>query len=177
VYGIVKQAGGYVWLYSEVGLGTTVKIYLPAVVAPDPRVSRPDLPRLVGHERVLVVEDEEMVRRIARCALEEYGYRVVEAEDGPAALALLAKGTEVDLILCDIVMPGLSGPQLTAALTSAAPAAVILYMSGYTGSDVKLRQLASPSAPFIQKPFLASDLAARVRALLDHRPTAVRAVT
>jgi signal transduction histidine kinase len=170
VYGIVKQAGGYVWLYSEVDCGTTVKIYLPAMGAPDSRVSRPDLPRLRGHERVLVVEDEEMVRRIACCALEEYGYQVVEAADGSAALALLAAGTEVDLILCDIVMPGLSGQELGSALASAAPGAIILYMSGYTGSDVKRRQLAPPSARFIQKPFLASDLAARVRALLDHRP-------
>jgi signal transduction histidine kinase len=129
VYGIVKQAGGYVWLYSEIDRGTTVKIYLPVMEAFEPRVSRPDMPRLLGHERVLVVEDEEMVRRIARCALEEYGYQVLEAADGATAL----------------------------------------YMSGYTGSDVKLRQLALPSAPFIQKPFVASDLAARVRALLDQR--------
>jgi two-component system, cell cycle sensor histidine kinase and response regulator CckA len=169
VYGIVKQAGGYVWLYSEIDYGTTVKIYLPAIGAPEPRISRPDLPRLIGHERVLVVEDEETVRRIACCALEEYGYRVVEAADGPAALALLAADAEVDLILCDIVMPGLSGQELGTALANAAPGAIILYMSGYAGSDVKHRQLVTPSAPFIQKPFLASDLAARVRALLDQR--------
>jgi two-component system, cell cycle sensor histidine kinase and response regulator CckA len=169
VYGIVKQAGGYVWLYSEIDRGTTVKIYLPVMEAFEPRVSRPDMRRLLGHERVLVVEDEEMVRRIARCALEEYGYQVLEAADGATALALLAAGTEVDLILCDIVMPGLSGQELGVALTRAAPGAIILYMSGYTGSDVKLRQLALPSAPFIQKPFVASDLAARVRALLDQR--------
>jgi signal transduction histidine kinase len=174
VYGIVKQAGGYVWLYSEVDRGTTVKIYLPAIGVPEPRVSRPDLRRLYGHERVLVVEDEELVRRIACSALEEYGYRVVEAADGSAAMALLAAGTEVDLILCDIVMPGLSGQELGAALTRAAPGAIILYMSGYTGSDVKLRQLVLPSAPFIQKPFLASDLAAKVRGLLDQRPTSGR---
>ena len=169
VYGIVKQAGGYVWLYSEIGHGTTVKIYLPAMGAPESRVSRPDMPRLHGHERVLVVEDEEMVRRIACRALQEYGYRVVEAADGAAALALLATGTEVDLILCDIVMPGLSGRELGAALTQAAPGSAILYMSGYTGNDVKLRQLVLPAAPFIQKPFRAIDLAAKVRALLDGR--------
>jgi signal transduction histidine kinase/ActR/RegA family two-component response regulator len=169
VYGIVKQAGGYVWLYSESGHGTTVKIYLPAMGAAEPRISRSDVRLLHGDERILVVEDEEMVRRIACRALEEYGYRVLEAADGAAGLALLADGTEVDLILCDIVMPGLSGQELGAALARAAPGASILYMSGYTGSDVALRQLVLPSAPFIQKPFRAADLAAKVRALLDGR--------
>jgi signal transduction histidine kinase/ActR/RegA family two-component response regulator len=168
VYGIIKQAGGYVWLYSEPGHGTTVKVYLPAVAAGAPAAAPRDQQRLRGSERILVVEDEEMVRRIARRALEEFGYEVVEAADGQAALDLLAGPSEPpDLILCDIVMPGLSGPELGAALAERVPGVRVLYMSGYPGSDVKLRQLVLPSAPFIQKPFGAADLAAKVRALLD----------
>jgi signal transduction histidine kinase/ActR/RegA family two-component response regulator len=168
VYGIVKQAGGYVWLYSEPRHGTTVKVYLPAQTAAAPATGPAEQGRLRGSERILVIEDEEMVRRIARRALEEFGYAVVEAPDGQAALDLLDGLPEPpDLILCDIVMPGLSGPELGAALTERAPGIRILYMSGYPGSDVKLRQLVLPSAPFIQKPFGAADLAAKVRAQLD----------
>jgi signal transduction histidine kinase/ActR/RegA family two-component response regulator len=168
VYGIIKQAGGYVWLYSEPGHGTTVKVYLPAQTADAPAPGPAEQGRLRGSERILVVEDEEMVRRIARRALEEFGYEVVEASDGQAALDLLERLPEPpDLILCDIVMPGLSGPELGAALAERAPGVRLLYMSGYPGSDVKLRQLVLPSAPFIQKPFGAADLAAKVRTLLD----------
>jgi len=173
VYGIVKQAGGYVWLYSEVGHGTTVKIYLPAVTGAE-RVTGPQtLPRLVGDERILVVEDEAMVRVMARRALEEYGYRVIEAGDGQSAIDLLASSSEpVHLVLCDIVMPGLSGQELSAAIARTAPAASILFMSGYTGSDVIRKQLIHPSAPFIQKPFRPVDLALKVRCLLDAKVAA-----
>jgi signal transduction histidine kinase len=168
VYGIVKQAGGYVWLYSEVGHGTTVKIYLPVVTGAERATGPQRRPRLMGRERILVVEDESMVRVMARRALEEYGYQVVEAGDGQSAVDLLAEGTEpVDLILCDIVMPGLSGQELSVALAHAAPGAPVLYMSGYTGNDVLRKQLIHPAAPFIQKPFRPVDLALKVRCLLD----------
>jgi two-component system, cell cycle sensor histidine kinase and response regulator CckA len=168
VYGIVKQAGGYVWLYSEPGQGTVVKIYLPAAGSAEPAGAGGNHPRLSGHERILVVEDEDLVRQIARRALESYGYEVLEAPSGRAAVELLATtGLPIDLILCDIVMPGLSGPELEGALQQAAPAARILFTSGYAGSDVLLRRLVAPSAPFIQKPFRATDLAHKVRALLD----------
>ena len=168
VYGIVKQAGGYVWLYSEVGHGTTVKIYLPAVLGGENNTQPQHLPRLLGHERILVVEDEPMVRVMARRALEEYGYQVLEAGDGQAAIDLLVSAADpVDLILCDIVMPGLSGHDLAVALARTVPAARILYMSGYTGNDVVRKQLIDPAAPFIQKPFRPVDLALKVRGLLD----------
>jgi two-component system cell cycle sensor histidine kinase/response regulator CckA len=173
VYGIVKQAGGYVWLYSEPGQGTAVKIYLPAVESAVPAAAAGGPPRLGGRERILVVEDEDLVRQIARRALEAYGYEVLEAPNGAAAVELLASsGLPVDLMLCDIVMPGLNGPELAGALQRAAPGARILYTSGYAGSDVLLRRLVPPSAPFIQKPFRATDLALKVRALLD-RPSRV----
>ncbi|HUR93704.1 MAG TPA: ATP-binding protein [Gemmatimonadales bacterium] len=170
VYGIVKQAGGYVWLYSELGRGTTVKIYLPAVTGAERVTGAPQLPKVRGDERILVVEDEEMVRMMARRALEEYGYEVVEAADGRTAIDLLSTTSRpVDLVLSDIVMPGLSGHELAAAIAETAPDACILYMSGYTGSDVIRKQLIDPSAPFIQKPFRPDDLALKVRRLLDAR--------
>jgi two-component system, cell cycle sensor histidine kinase and response regulator CckA len=170
VYGIVKQSEGYVWLYSELGRGTTVKVYLPAVGLSE-SAAEPLAPvRLHGRERVLVIEDEDMVRAIARRALEEFGYRVSAAADGRAAVALLERSLlPYDLILCDVVMPGLSGGELEAALRQAAPEARILYTSGYTGNDVRVRNLVRPSASFIQKPFSAGDLAAKVRAMLDQR--------
>jgi signal transduction histidine kinase len=170
VYGIVKQAGGYVWLYSEVGHGTTVKLYLPAIGAVERLPGPLQVPRLAGHERVLVVEDEEMVRTMSRRALEEYGYDVLDARDGQAALEVLSAATEpVDLVLCDIVIPGLSGQDLADAIHDAAPNASVLYMSGYPGSDVVRKQLIDPTAPFIQKPFRPADLAQKVRCVLDTR--------
>ncbi|CAN5881416.1 hypothetical protein BH24GEM1_BH24GEM1_09470 [soil metagenome] len=135
------------------------------------RVAGPrQVPQVMGHERILVVEDEEMVRVMARCALEEYGYEVLEAPDGQSAIDILTSTADpVHLVLCDIVMPGLSGQELAAGLTRAAPGASIVYMSGYTGNDVIRKQLVGPSAPFIQKPFRPVDLALKVRRVLDAR--------
>jgi signal transduction histidine kinase/ActR/RegA family two-component response regulator len=173
VYGIVKQSEGYVWLYSELGQGTTVKVYLPVVGTSETTSERLAPVRLHGRERVLVVEDEDMVRSIARRTLEEFGYQVSEAADGRAAVELLASSPiRVDLVLCDVVMPGLSGSELEAEIHRVAPDARILYTSGYTGNDARVRNLVRPSDSFIQKPFSAADLAARVRALLDRDETA-----
>ena len=168
VYGIVKQAAGYVWIYSEPGHGTSVKVDLPAVLAAEHRTELARNEGLRGGERVLVVEDEEMVRFMACRSLEEFGYEVLEATDGQTALGLLESLAEpVDLILCDIVMPGLSGPALGAAIAKRAPGAPIIYMSGYPSQDVARRELIPAGASFIQKPFLPEDLAAKVRAVLD----------
>jgi signal transduction histidine kinase/ActR/RegA family two-component response regulator len=168
VYGIVKQAAGYVWIYSEPGQGTSVKVYLPAVLAPERRADPSRNAGLRGQERILVVEDEEMVRRMTCRALEEFGYTVLEAMDGHAALALLDSVEEpVDLVLCDIVMPGLSGPALGAAIAQRTPQLPIVYMSGYPSQDVARRELVPAGAAFIQKPFRPEDLAAKLRAVLD----------
>jgi CheY-like chemotaxis protein len=177
VYGIVKQAQGYVWLYSEPGHGTTVKLYLPTAGVSAAGDGRAERVTVGGRERVLIIEDEDLVREVTRRSLEEYGYQVVEAPNGQAAVELLRREAPVDLILCDVVLPGLSGPALAAVLERAAPGARLLFMSGYTGLDVELRGLTQPSAPFIQKPFRADDLAAKVRALLDRadsRPSGAR---
>jgi two-component system cell cycle sensor histidine kinase/response regulator CckA len=168
VYGIVKQAAGYVWIYSEPGQGTSVKVYLPAVLATERSANRRRRAGLHGEERILVVEDEEMVRQMACRTLEEFGYTVLEAGDGGAALDLLDSLEEpVDLVLCDIVMPGVSGPALGAAIAERAPGVPIVYMSGYPSQDVARRQLVPAGAAFIQKPFRTEELAAKVRAALD----------
>ena len=168
-YGIVKQSGGYIWLYSEPGQGTAVKVYLPQVLDPVSRPSRPlTAPRGEG-ETLLVVEDEEAVRTLARRTLEEAGYRVLVAANGTSALELLASA-EVDLILCDVILPEMSGHELGRRVASLRPELPILYMSGYPGLEVVERGLISQDAPFIEKPFTAAGLASSVRGLLNQEP-------
>ena len=176
VYGIVKQSGGYIWLYSEVGLGTTVKVYLPLTNATHRApVERERRPRPSGRETILVVEDEPMVRELARRSLEELGYGVLEADSATAALALIEQGApSVDLILTDVVMPGLSARLMAEAVHRSQPELPVLFMSGYPGEDVVRRGLLSPDAPFLQKPFSLEDLSGRVRSLLDHASEAPR---
>jgi CheY-like chemotaxis protein len=176
VYGIVKQSDGYIWLYSEVGLGTTVKVYLPLSV-PSDEASRPrvSLPIPGGRETVLVVEDEAIVRQYTRRSLEELGYDVLEAASGREALALMEKENRpVDLIVLDVVMPGLSAKALAEAVARTRPNVPILYMSGYPGEDVVRRGLLSVEAPFVQKPFALGDLGRSVRRLLDRARDAGR---
>jgi len=165
-YGIVKQSGGYIWLYSEPGQGTAVKVYLPQVREPVSRPSRPlTAPRGEG-ETLLVVEDEDAVRTLARRTLEEAGYRVLVAANGRSALELLA-GADVDLVLCDVILPEMSGHELGRRIASIRPELPILYMSGYPGLEVVERGLIAQDAPFIEKPFTAAGLANSVRGLLN----------
>jgi signal transduction histidine kinase len=175
VYGMVKQSDGYIWLYSELGLGTTVKIYLPARMAPlEVEAPRPG-PARAGRETILVVEDEETVRRLARRALEQEGYAVHEAKDGSEALELIGDpARKIDLVLCDVVMPNMSGRELGDRIGRIHPGTPVLYMSGYTGHDVTHRGLIPPDVPFIQKPFTPDGLGERVREMLDAVPNAVR---
>jgi PAS domain S-box-containing protein len=173
-YGIVKQSGGYIWLYSEPGLGTSVKVYLPKVSEPVNRPTRPLAPPRGQGETILVVEDEEAVRTLARRTLEEAGYHVLEAANGRAGLELVVS-SEVDLILCDVVLPEMSGHELARRLAAARPEIPILYMSGYPGPEVVDRGLIAHDAPFLEKPFTAEGLAKSVRGLLNqHRPTGRR---
>ena len=171
VYGIVKQSGGYIWVYSEPGQGTAFKIYLPEFAGPlaePPPVTAPVSPR--GVERILIVEDEVAVRRMAGRALAAQGYTVLEAENGAEALAILAR-TEgpVDLVVTDVVMPILNGRELSERLAAERPGLPVLFMSGYTDDDVIRRGLLDPGAPFLQKPFMAVDLGRKVREVLDKR--------
>ncbi len=164
-YGIVKQSEGYIWLYSEPGHGTSIKVYLPQVSAPLSRPSRPVVaPRGQG-ETILVVEDEEAVRTLVRRTLEEAGYEVLEAADGRAGLKLMLTAA-VDLVLCDVILPEMSGHELGRRIEAVRPDVPVLYMSGYPGLEVVERGLIAPDAPFIEKPFTADGLAQAVRGLL-----------
>jgi two-component system cell cycle sensor histidine kinase/response regulator CckA len=172
-YGIIKQSGGYIWLYSEPGQGTSAKVYLPQISDPLSRPSRPIVPPRGEGETLLVVEDEESVRTLARRTLEDAGYRVLEAADGRAGLEVILSG-EIDLILCDVVLPEMSGHELGRRVQAIRPETPILYMSGYPGLEVVERGLIAHDAPFIEKPFTAEGLARAVRDLLNQDHTTSR---
>ncbi len=169
VYGIVKQSGGYIWLYSEPNHGTSAKVYLPKISDPVNRPSRPIIPPRGQGETILVVEDEEAVRTLARRTLEETGYHVVEAANGRAGLELIVSA-EVDLVLCDVILPEMSGHELGRRVSAVRPDIPVLYMSGYPGLEVVERGLIAYDAPFIEKPFTAEGLANSVRSLLNQDP-------
>jgi CheY-like chemotaxis protein len=178
VYGIVKQHDGFIWAYSELGLGTTMKIYIPAALGDHLRTAeKKDEPRPEPIGRlepalVLVVEDEPAVRSLVRRSLEGAGLTVVEAENGRHALEMVATLKEPpDLVLTDVIMAGLNGRELSEALAMIQPGLPVLFMSGYTGDEVLARSLLPAKAPFIQKPFVPEELVARVRLLLASTAT------
>jgi len=173
VYGIVKQSGGYIWVYSEVRHGTTVKVYLPRVaiaeedVAPLPAVAEPAAPR-GGSETVLLVEDAAPVRSLARRSLEASGYTVLDAADGAAALDLAARhGGGIDVLVTDVVMPGMSGRELAERLAPERPRMKVLYTSGYTDDAMVRQGVLTAGVAFLQKPFVPETLARKVREVLD----------
>ncbi len=170
VYGIVKQSNGHIWVYSEPGRGTTFKIYLPRVEEPlDGAEGRPSdevVPR--GNETILVVEDEDALRELAVRILRRQGYKVLEASDGGEALMLCEKHREpIDLVLSDVVMPGMSGREVTERIQAIHPEAKALYMSGYTDNVVVHHGVLDKGTRFIHKPFTIDGLARKVRAVLD----------
>jgi two-component system cell cycle sensor histidine kinase/response regulator CckA len=171
VYGIVKQSDGFVWAYSEPGLGTTFKIYVPEAARLVPAALAPPGANgdfRGGGETILVVEDEEMVRTLAVRCLADHGYRVVEARTSGEALAYVESNPGgVDLVLSDVVMPVLNGRELSQRLARVAPLLPVLFMSGYTGEDVVQRGLLDADAPFEQKPFSPESLARKVREMLN----------
>jgi PAS domain S-box-containing protein len=171
-YGIIKQSNGYIWLYSEPGHGTTVKVYLPTVTDPADRpVGSVEAPRGRG-EAILVVEDEDAVRLLARRSLESAGYEVMEAVDGKEGLdVMLSSDSRVALVLCDVILPELSGHEFGRRLGTIRPNVPVLYMSGYPGLEVVERGLIARDAPFIEKPFTPEGLASAVRRLLDRAPS------
>jgi two-component system cell cycle sensor histidine kinase/response regulator CckA len=170
VYGIVKQSGGWIWVYSERGYGTSFKIYLPrvdeAALAAEEKQAENDPPR--GHETVLVVEDEEMVRKVTCQALRKYGYTVIEASDGEQALlACEREASTIPLLITDVVMPHMSGPALAARLRELYPDMRVLFTSGYTDDAVVRHGLLDQSVSFLQKPFSPRALANKVREVID----------
>jgi two-component system cell cycle sensor histidine kinase/response regulator CckA len=170
VYGIIRQSGGHIWVYSEPGQGTTFKIYLPrfaagaAVLQEEPAPA----PYLKGQETILLVEDETLVRQIARRILESHGYSVLEAKDGQEALRLQEEHpSPIHLMLTDLVMPGFGGQELASRLAARCPSLKVLFMSGYAESGILDKELASRGDVYLQKPFEAHALVRKVRELLD----------
>jgi len=172
VYGIVKQTGGFVNVYSEPGLGTTFKIYLPRTDEPaDTMDGAPGAqhPR-GGHETVLVVEDDALLRKAAVAVLEKSGYRVLPAPDGHAALELARElPGEIHLLLTDLIMPGMPGRALSEALMAIRPGVRVLFMSGYSDDTVLRNGVLEAGVAFLPKPFNADALARKVREVLDAR--------
>jgi two-component system, cell cycle sensor histidine kinase and response regulator CckA len=173
VYGIVKQSGGYIWVYSEPGHGTTFKLYFPATTAAlEGPVARSESIRRPAGQKVLVVEDEAMIRSNVRECLEQLGYQVLEAESGEIAVHLCAKHRgEIDLVLTDLVMPGMSGHELAGELAQCHPEIKMLFMSGYTEDSAARRDILLKGSAFLQKPFSVGDLSNAVQQAL-----AVRAI-
>jgi two-component system, cell cycle sensor histidine kinase and response regulator CckA len=169
VYGIVKQSEGYIWVYSEVGVGTAFKIYLPAVEegvseqvdtqVPAPRKS---------DETILVVEDEPAVREMIVRILSAEGYVVLEAKNGHDALTVVeGHGKPIALVLTDVAMPEMGGQELGLRLAKLAPALRVIYMSGFTDEEVVRRGLLQHDVPIVQKPLMPESLTRRIRAILD----------
>jgi CheY-like chemotaxis protein len=170
VYGIVKQSGGFIWVYSEPGQGATFKIYLPLIAEPaDVVTAEREAPALpCGSETILLVEDESAVRNVARQILERCGYTVIEAAGGNQALDLAAKmpGT-IHLLLTDVVMPEMSGRVLGERFAEMKPGIRILYMSGYTDDAVVRHGILQANIAYLPKPFSTESLARKVREVLD----------
>ena len=170
VYGFVKQSGGHVKLYSEVGEGTTVKIYLPrmsAEAAEEPELPFTLLPTGGRHEVVLVVEDDSDVRLFTTDNLRELGFSVLEAHDGPSALKQLEQHPEVQLIFTDVGLPGMNGAQLVAAARKLRPAIKVLFTTGYARNAIVHQGRLDPGVELLTKPFNRVQLASRIRDVLD----------
>jgi len=170
VYGIVKQSGGNIWVYSEVGKGTTFKIYLPRVdeLRNVGFAHGDSTPAPHGTETILLVEDEEQVRRIAHEMLETQGYQILLAENGEEALAIGRQHEgEIDLMITDVVMPQMGGREAVERLSPLRPGMKVLYMSGYTDDAIVRHGLIDEELQFIEKPFTADALARKVRTVLD----------
>ncbi len=165
VFGIVKQSGGYVWVNSAPGRGSTFSVYLPRAEYAASQSVPAGASRAGGTETILLVEDEEAVRRVARRALEIHGYTILDAADGTTALALAA-ANDVDLVLSDVMMPGMPGPTLVAELRRRNPKLRVLFMSGHTEEIIR-KGLLDPAIPFLAKPFTPTQLAQKVREALD----------
>jgi CheY-like chemotaxis protein len=169
VYGIVQQSGGYVWIYSEVGNGTVFKIYLPRVESDSDHEKQQLAATLIrGKETILLVEDEEIVRRMARMMLENHGYSVFEATDVKDAMRLcFENASKVDLLLTDVIMPGMSGRVLAERISSLCPKLPVVYMSGYTDDAIVRHGILEDDIFFLQKPFTRESLLAKVREALN----------
>ncbi len=170
VYGIVKQSGGYVYVDTEVSRGTTFTVYLPVGQAAQTATSRSESSQTAngGRETILLVEDKDNVRALALRVLQHYGYNVLEARDAEEALEIFRIHSDsIQLLLTDVVMPGMNGKELADALANTRPATRVLYMSGYTDNEIARCGILDEEIAFIQKPFTPDGLIQKVRDVLD----------
>jgi CheY-like chemotaxis protein len=166
VYGIVKQSGGFIWVYSEIGKGTTFKVYLPIVGAEiETHAEQPVEASVGGDETILLVEDEAMLRRMMADYLHSRGYDVIEASNGADALEKWnSRGSDIQLLITDVVMPGIGGPQLLEFLRAKKPDLRVIYISGYADRTSDSEPI--PSHAYLQKPFSLEVLARKIRSVL-----------
>jgi len=170
VYGFVKQSGGHIQIYSEPGHGTTMKIFLPcsADAGAAGEIGRAESAPPLGHEHILLVEDEDMVRATVASMLQELGYRVSEAVDGYAALSMIAANTPFDLVLTDVVMPGgLSGWDLAERVWAQRPQLKFLFSTGYTDNPILRRAQLDARVQVLAKPYNRRDLASMLRSVIE----------
>jgi CheY-like chemotaxis protein len=171
VYGIVKQNNGNIYVYSEKGRGTTIKIFWTIAEGDASILSQPETnsaPMLTGSETILLAEDDEQVRAFAADSLRVLGYTLLVAENGSQALQLLAENQQpIDLLVTDVIMPQMDGPTLTKTLHLRFPELPVLFMSGYTDDLLGEEGEITHTVQFLQKPFSAHQLAKKVRAILD----------
>ncbi len=170
VYGIIKQNNGHIWVHSEEGKGTTFKVYLPEVEsnAEGERKREHSKTPLKGFETIIVTEDDDLLRHMTKKMLEGYGYRTIIAENGREAMEIVkTHDGPIDLLITDVVMPGMSGRDLVEQLQGKIPGIKVLYMSGYTGNAIAHHGVLDKNVNFIQKPFTRESLAKKVRQVLD----------
>jgi len=170
VYGIIKQTGGDVLVYSELGQGTTFRIHLPATdaVVKKPKWAAGTDEKYLGTETILLVEDEETVRNLVREVLSENGYTVLEAKDGIDALSVCeAYADPIHMLLTDVVMPKMGGGELKRKVVEKFPAMKVLFMSGYTDNSVANRDVFDSANEFLEKPFTADGLSRKVREVFE----------
>jgi two-component system cell cycle sensor histidine kinase/response regulator CckA len=172
VYGIVKQSGGYIWVYSETGLGTTFKLYFPASNRIAERSGEPvTISQRTGAETVLVAEDDDTLRQLVESVLTKAGYRVLVADSAMRAEQVAGEHAgEIDLLITDVVMPQVSGRELAENLLVTRPKTKVLWMSGYAEEMIAHHGMLDEGIQFLQKPFSPVELKAKVREVLDAAP-------